>query len=128
MVTGSYYCKLNCLPFAFNLTREGLVEFYEQDGELRGVMIGTFFWVNSYFCGGKIDGDSFEFTAPFNTACQQYVLHVKGTVKGDELEAVVESEMGPLTLTGYRVKDSYENKYAAFPIYQRTLKQSEECK
>ena len=128
MVTGSYYCTLNCIPQAFNLNREGIVELYEQDGELRGVMIGTFFWMPSSFCGGKIDGDNFEFEAPFNTACQQYVLRVKGTVKGDELEAIAESSMGPLTVTGYRVQDSYQNRYGAFPIFQRTLKQLEERK
>lgn len=128
MVAGSYYCTLNCVPEAFNLTREGIVELYEQDDELRGCMIGTFFWLPSYFCGGKIDGDNFEFEAPFNTACQQYTLRVEGTVKGDQLDAIAHSNIGDLEVHGYRVEDSYQNRYGAFPIFQRTMKQREERK
>ena len=49
MVEGSYYCTIQRDTPLMNLMHEGVVEFYMQDGQLKGTMISTFFWLPSSF-------------------------------------------------------------------------------
>ena len=124
MVLGSYYCTLTS---EFGLMHEGVVEMYrEDDGSVKGTMIGTFFWKPTHFVDAEIDGDSFKFDAFFNTPCQAYTLHVEGSVEGDDIHGTADSTIGKWVLDGYRVNDSYHNgrdQVAVKHSFQRTLKQ-----
>ncbi|MBQ9814966.1 MAG: hypothetical protein IKH67_08045 [Lachnospiraceae bacterium] len=124
MVLGSYYCTLTS---EFGLMHEGVVEMYrEDDGSVKGTMIGTFFWKPTHFVDAIVEGDTFKFDAYFNTPCQAYTLHVEGRVDGDDLTADVQSTIGPWKLEGYRVNDSYHtggDEVAVKHSFQRTLQQ-----
>jgi len=129
MVEGSYYCTLQNENAPMKLMHEGVVEMYMQDDQLKGTMISTFFWMPSSFLGGKIDGDNFEFDAHWNNPCQQYTMHVVGSVKGDTLTGTADTPMGQWVLEGYRVQDSYRDvKVLPAPNggFQRTLNQREQ--
>ena len=124
MIEGSYYCTSQCDTGTMHLMHEGVVEMYIQDGQLKGTMISTFYWLPSNFVGGTVNGDRFEFDAFWNTPCQQFALHVKGSVRGDDLEAEAESFLGVFQIKGYRVSDSYKKRKSTYPYkptFQRTL-------
>jgi len=104
MIDGSYYIK--CTNFTGNQSHSGTIKLYQQDGELKGVMIPvTSFWITSTFRGGKVDGDKFEFTAYWNTPCQQYAMDVKGEVNGDKITGTTNNPAGLYTFEGTRVAE-----------------------
>ena len=104
MIDGSY--KIKCKNAAGNQSRSGTIKLYQQDGELKGVMIPVHdFWIASTFRGGKVEGNKFEFIAYWNTPCQQYAMDVKGQVDGDRISGVTNNPAGLYTFEGSRVAE-----------------------
>ena len=104
MIDGNY--KIKCTSQAGNQTRSGTIRLYEQDGELKGVMIPVHdFWMTSTFRGGKIEGNKFEFTAYWNTPCQQYAMDVEGEIGGNSIEGTINNPAGRYTFEGVRVAE-----------------------
>lgn len=87
------------------LSHYGDMVLYEQDGDLKGEMFATFFWLHSPFRNGKVDGNKFSFTVYFATPCQQYAMQVEGEVNGDTVTGTATNPMGTCELTGTRVAD-----------------------
>jgi hypothetical protein len=102
MVDGSYYIK--CTNATGKQSHSGTIKLYQKDGELQGVMIPvTSFFSTSTFRGGKVAGNKFEFTAYWNTPCQQYAMDVKGEVKGDKITGTTKNPAGVYKFEGTRV-------------------------
>lgn len=106
MVEGSYRCSLvrKVEETGFSFCHNGVLKLYWQDEQLKGSMFPTFYWLNSPFRGGTVEGDTFSFTVYFATPCQQFCMDVKGEVDGDQLHAVCMTPSGEYTLTGVRLQ------------------------
>ena len=83
----------------------GTMKLFEQDGMLKGSMFPLYFWLDSPFRDGKVDGNRFSFTVHFSTPCQQYSMDVEGEVNGDELTGKTYTPVGSCTITGKRIKE-----------------------
>jgi len=54
------------------------------------------------FDGGKVTGDSFEFSVSVNSPMGKLNIGFNGTVSGDKLSAKATTPMGPLDVEGTR--------------------------
>lgn len=102
-LTGKYDCVIYQEQLGLPLRKYGVLELKEQNGKLSGKMFPRYFWLESPFRGGTCSGDEFEFDVYFATPCQQYAMHVKGSVKGDQLEGELQDPTGTAKLIGKRM-------------------------
>jgi len=106
MIAGTYRCSLiNKMGEEWPILRAyGDMILYEDENMLKGRMFPTFFWLDSPFREGKIDGNNIEFTVYFATPCQQYGMTIKATIDGDRVYGSADTPVGPYVLEGQRVK------------------------
>ncbi|MCD8149160.1 MAG: hypothetical protein LUE92_06285 [Clostridiales bacterium] len=106
-IDGVYKCKLEFNPDGcpLHLTRMGVMVLYEDENQLKGRMFPTYFWLNSPFRCGKIDGNKFKFTVHFATPCQQFSMDVSGEVNDGVVTGTADTPTGPYLLTGTRISD-----------------------
>jgi hypothetical protein len=104
-IDGSYKCSLVCelKKMGMTLRHYGILKLYQDENQLKGSMFPTFFWLNSPFRCGKVDGNHFSFTVHFATPCQQYALDVNGTVEGDKVTGTARNAVGCYVLEGVRI-------------------------
>jgi hypothetical protein len=105
-IEGSYKCSLvyEDKDRGLFLSHYGILKLYLDENQLKGSMFPTFFWLNSPFRGGKVEGDQFSFTAHFATPCQQYSMDVKGRVDGDQVSGTASNTTGSYVLEGKRLR------------------------
>ena len=106
-VEGNYKCSLvyEIKEKGLRLSHYGIMKLYQDQGQLKGSMFPTFFWLNSPFRCGKVDGKEFSFTVHFATPCQQFSMDVKGVVDGENITGKATNSMGVYILEGVRVPD-----------------------
>lgn len=107
MVDGHYSCAMirEVEETGQYFRHNGILKLYWQDEQLKGSMFPTFFWLNSPFRGGTVDGNKFSFTVYFATPCQQFQMDVVGEVDGDSISATCQTPSGEYVLTGSRVQE-----------------------
>lgn len=107
MVDGIYDCSLTFKDEGRHATlcKSGVMKLYWHNGQLKGSMFPSYFWLDSPFRGGKVDGNEFSFTVYFATPCQQYCAEVEGEVDGDRVSGTYKNPLGVYTLEGIRRKD-----------------------
>jgi hypothetical protein len=81
--------------------QKGVLTLTEKDGSLNGSIraVGS----TSLFSGGKVSGNSFEFSGILHVALFRFRYTAKGTVDGDTLRAVAETGSGTFQMRGIRV-------------------------
>lgn len=102
-ISGDYKVVLVTEKFGLPLKRYGTMKLQEEENQLKGSMFPLFYWLNSTFKGGKVEGNAFSFEVHFSTPCQQYSMTVEGWVDGDEVKGTVHSPMGDYELSGSRI-------------------------
>ncbi len=106
-IEGNYKCSLiySDKERGLYLRHNGVLKMYQDENQWKGSMFPTFFWLNSPFRGGKVQGYEFSFTVHFATPCQQYAMDVQGTVKGDKITGTARNITGSYMLEGERIRD-----------------------
>lgn len=107
MVDGNYKCSIirTYEDTGATYRHNGIMKLYWQDEQLKGSMFPTFYWLNSPFRGGTVDGNNFAFTVYFSTPCQQFMMEVSGTVDGDTVTGKAIVPTGECVLIGTRIKE-----------------------
>ncbi|MFP3153864.1 hypothetical protein LQZ18_05415 [Lachnospiraceae bacterium ZAX-1] len=106
-IEGNYWVRLQRKDDGEDLNAYGKMELYLDGEQLKGVMFPTFFWLESFFRGGKADDNgNFEFTVFFATPCQQWVSDVKGCVKENRVTGSMSTPAGDYQLSGTRISCS----------------------
>ena len=103
-IDGNYKCSLvrDIKKAGVRLSHYGIMKLYQDQNQLKGSMFPTFFWLNSPFRCGKVDGNEFSFTVYFATPCQQFSMDIKGVVDGDTVTGTATNSMGVYVLEGVR--------------------------
>lgn len=107
-IDGVYKCKLDFNPegIPLRLTHMGEMILYEDEDQLKGSMFPTYFWLNSPFRCGTVNGNQFAFTVHFATPCQQFSMDVTGEVSEDgTVLGKADTPTGTYILTGVRSGD-----------------------
>ncbi|MCQ2512752.1 MAG: hypothetical protein MJ092_05120 [Lachnospiraceae bacterium] len=106
MIAGTYRCSLiNKMGEEWPILRAyGDLILYEDENMLKGRMFPTFFWLDSPFRGGTVDGNNIEFTVYFATPCQQFGMTIKATIDGDTITGTADTPTGVYVLEGQRVQ------------------------
>jgi hypothetical protein len=106
-IEGNYKCSLICdkKEKGIYLRHNGILKMYQDENQLKGSMFPTFFWLNSPFRGGKVQGNGFSFSVYFATPCQQFSMEVKGVVEGDKITGTASNPAGIYILEGKRIED-----------------------
>lgn len=109
-IGGIYKCSLVFNPEGtpLALRHYGEMKLYidpEDDNDLKGSMFPTFFWLNSPFRNGKVDGNKFEFTVYFATPCQQFAMTVRGEINGTQVTGEADTPTGVYKLEGTRISE-----------------------
>lgn len=104
MIEGTYRCSLiNKLGEEFPILRAyGDLILYEDENQLKGRMFPTFFWLDSPFRNGTVDGNKIHFTVHFATPCQQFGMTVDAEINGDEIKGTADTPTGIYVLEGVR--------------------------
>lgn len=102
MIDGTYSVELRRNDRGSILRRFGKMKLKMDGTQLKGSMLPTFFWLDSYFRGGTVEGNRFTFTVYYSTPCQQWQSTVTGTVDGDRITGSASTPMGDYELTGVR--------------------------
>lgn len=104
MVEGVYRCSLiNKMGEEYPILRAyGDIKLYEDEDQLKGSMFPTFFWLDSPFRNGTVEGNHIHFTAYFATPCQQYAMTVDADIDGDHITGTADTPVGPYVLEGVR--------------------------
>lgn len=79
----------------------------KDNGQLKGSMFPRFFWLDSPFRGGKIDGNHFSFTCYFNSPCQQFSMDVEGVLEGDTIRGTLRDPGGEAEFEGVRIDETW---------------------
>ena len=111
MIDGYYRCSLKFeIPEkGLSCTRYGVLRMYEDEGQLKGNMFPTYYWLPAAFRRGKVDGNKFSFTVFFSTPCQQFAMEVEGETDGQTVHGIARNAAGfegPYVLSGTRIPDS----------------------
>ncbi len=109
-INGVYKCSL---VFAiegtpFTLRHYGNMRLYvdpEENNDLTGSMFPTYFWLDSPFRNGTVEGNKFQFTVYFSTPCQQFAMTVRGEVNGDRVTGKAYTPMEEFVLEGTRIDE-----------------------
>lgn len=105
-VSGIYQCEVMIdNDMQQKLRSYGIMKLYESDGMLKGSMFPPYFWLDSGFRDGKVDGNKFSYTVHWSTPCQQFSMDVEGEVNGDILTGKATTPVGTSTIHGVRVAD-----------------------
>lgn len=106
-IEGLYKCKLEFNPegIPLRLSRMGEMSLYIDENQLKGSMFPTYFWLNSPFRCGTVDGNKFSFTVHFATPCQQFSMDVAGEVNDGIVSGTAVTPTGPYVLTGKKIGD-----------------------
>lgn len=106
MIEGTYHCSLiNQMGPEFPILRAyGDMILYIDEDQLKGRMFPTFFWLDSPFRCGTVDGNKINFTVYFATPCQQFAMTVEAEINGDEVKGVAHTPTGDYVLEGVRKK------------------------
>lgn len=104
MIEGVYRCSLiNKMGEEYPILRAyGDLKLYEDEYQLKGRMFPTFFWLDSPFRNGTVDGNKIHFTVYFATPCQQYAMTVDAEIDGDKITGTASSPVGTYVLEGVR--------------------------
>lgn len=96
------------------LSRQGEMTLWvdeTDEGQLKGSMFPTFFWLNSPFrCGSVSENASgmteISYTVHFATPCQQFAMDIKAVIDEDgTITGHAETPTGPYELTGKKVRE-----------------------
>ncbi len=74
-----------------------------ENGWLKGSMFPRFFWMNSPFRKGGVEGDTFWFVCYFNTPCQQFEMKVEGRFDGEKVWGTIQDPGGSADFIGTRI-------------------------
>lgn len=107
MINGTYHCSLvNKMGEEYPILRAyGDLVLYEDEDQLKGSMFPTFFWLDSPFRNGTVDGNRVHFTVHFATPCQQFAMTVDAEIMGDQIFGQADTPTGIYKLEGVRVKN-----------------------
>ena len=101
-ISGTYSVELRREDRGSLFCRFGKMKLYMDGEQLKGTMFPIFFWLNSSFRGGKVEGDRFTFTVYYSTPCQQWQSTVTGTIAGDRIAGTASTPLGDYELIGTR--------------------------
>lgn len=101
-IDGTYSVELRREDRGSLLRSFGKMKLYMDGDQLKGSMFPTFFWLNSCFRGGKVDGNRFTFTVYYSTPCQQWSSTVNGVIDGDRVTGTASAPLGDYELIGTR--------------------------
>lgn len=106
MIEGTYRCSLiNHMGPEYPILRAyGDLVLYIDEDQLKGSMFPTFFWLDSPFRCGTVDGNKIKFTVHFATPCQQFAMTVEATIEGDRIFGTADTPSGVYELEGQRTK------------------------
>ncbi len=106
MVEGTYKCSLTQkIGDEWPILRAyGEMILYEDENMLKGRMFPTFFWLDSPFREGTIDGNKIHFTVYFATPCQQFAMTVDAEIDGDHVTGKAMCPNGEYELEGERIR------------------------
>lgn len=105
VIDGVYKCSIICeVPeHGLVLRHNGEMKLYQDEGQLKGSMFPTFFWLNSPFRCGSVDGNRISFTVHFATPCQQFSMDIKAEIsETGEVNGTCTNPMGIYKLVGQR--------------------------
>lgn len=108
MIEGTYHCSLiNKMGEKWPILRAyGDMVLYEDEDQLKGRMFPTFYWLDSPFRNGTVDGNKIHFTVYFATPCQQYAMTIDAEINGDKVTGTASSPVGNYVLEGVRTGEA----------------------
>ena len=110
MVDGTYRCSLiNKIGEEWPILRAygEMVLYVDHDDEdqLKGRMFPTFFWLDSPFRNGTVDGNKIHFTVYFATPCQQFAMTIDAEINDGYVTGKASTPVGDYVLEGDKVSD-----------------------